>query len=192
MAADFTPLYNEKDLSGWHVESGKLDSWRAEGENVSCVKPGGGYLATDVEYGDFELRLEYKLPPGGNSGVGIRFPAGGWPSTEGMEIQLLDDDPAHYPDLKPEHMNCSVYSFVPPKARPARPVGEWNHLTIRCQGPHLQVTLNGVEVQDVDLDKQTALGKGKLPLSQRPRRGLIGLQSHGDPVSFRHVEVRSL
>jgi hypothetical protein len=173
------------------VESGKLDSWQATKDGIACVKPGGGYLAADDEYGDFELRLEYRLlKAGGNSGVGLRFPRGGWPSTEGMEIQLIDEGPARHPDLKPVYANCSVYSFVPPKARAAKSVGEWNRLQILCKGPRLQVTLNGVEVQDVDLDKQTAPGKGKLPLSQRPRRGLIGLQSHGDPVEFRAIELR--
>ena len=191
-APDFTPLYNGRDLTGWHVEAGKLEAWKADGETLSCVKPGGGYLATDEEYGDFELRLEYKLPPGGNSGIGLRFPRGGWPSTDGMEIQLLDEDPARNHDLKPVQANCAVYSFMPPKARAAKPAGEWNRLTIRCEGPRLYVRLNGVEVQDVELDKQTAQGKGKLPLSQRPRRGLIGLQSHGDPVSFRDIELRPL
>lgn len=191
-APDFMALYNERDLAGWHVESGKLEAWRAEGDLLSCVKPGGGYLATDAEYDDFELRLEYRLPPGGNSGVGIRFPRGGWPSTDGIEIQLLDEDPDRNHDLKPVQANCAVYSFVPPKERAAKPSGEWNRLTIRCQGPRLYVRLNGVEVQDVDLEKQTAKGKGKLSLAQRPRRGLIGLQSHGDPVSFRQIEIRPL
>jgi hypothetical protein len=184
-------LYNGRDLSGWHVESGKFESWQANKDSISCVKPGGGYLATDAEYGDFRLHLDYRLlTAGGNSGVGLRFPRGGWPSTEGMEIQLIDEDPARHPDLKPVHANCSVYSFVAPKARASKPVGEWNRLQIFCKGPRLQVTLNGVEVQSVDLDQQTALGKGKLPLSQRPRRGLIGLQSHGDPVEFRAIELR--
>jgi hypothetical protein len=183
-------LYNGRDLSDWHVESGKLEAWQATKEGISCVKPGGGYLATDAEYGDFTLRLEYRLlTAGGNSGVGLRFPRGGWPSTDGMEIQLIDEDPTRHPDLKPVHANGSIYSFVPPKARAAKPVGEWTRLQIRCRGPRLRVRLNGVEVQDVDLSKQTAPGKGKLPLSQRPRRGLIGLQSHGDPVEFRQIEI---
>ncbi len=193
----FEKPYNGKDLSGWHVESGKLAAWKANGELLSCVAPGGGYLALDREYGDFELRLEYRLPAAGNSGVGIRFPKGGWPSTMGMEIQLLDDAAPAYKDLSAQHRNGSIYSFLAPKSSAGKssagkPAGEWNRIAIRAQGPKLQVRINDVEVQNVNLDEQTQKGKGDLPLSQRPRRGLVGLQSHGDPVDFRNIEIREL
>jgi hypothetical protein len=191
-AGEFRKLYNGKDLTGWHVESGKLDSWNANGELISCVKPGGGYLATDQEYGDFELRLEYRIPPAGNTGVGIRFPRGGWPSTGGMEIQILDDDAPQHKSLKPSQYNGSIYSFVGPKSRPAKPAGQWNRMTVRCQGPHVSVSINGVEVVSANMDEHTEKGKGELPLSERPRKGLVGLQSHGDPVDFRNVEIREL
>lgn len=191
-AAEFLKPYNGKDLSGWHVESGKLEAWKANGEMISCVTPGGGYLALDKEYGDFELRLDYRLPPAGNSGVGVRFPRGGWPSTMGMEIQLLDDDAPVYSKLSPTQRNGSLYTFVAPKAKVHKPAGEWNHIEIRCQGPSVVVRLNGVEIQNVNLDTQTQKGKGDLPLSQRPRKGLVGIQSHGDPVDFRNIQIREL
>lgn len=194
LAADkpFQKPYNGNDLSGWHVESGKLEAWQARGELLSCVKPGGGYLALDREYGDFELKLDYRLPPAGNSGIGVRFPRGGWPSTMGMEIQLLDDAAPQYKDLGAVHRNGSIYSFVAAKSNPARPAGEWNQLRVRAQGPRIQVWINGVEIQNANLDALTQKGKGDLPLSQRPRRGLVGLQSHGDPVDFRNIEIREL
>lgn len=188
----FEHPYNGKDLSGWHVESGKLESWKANGDLISCVKPEGGYLALDREYADFEIKLDYRLPPAGNSGVGIRFPRGGWPSTMGMEIQLLDDAAPQYKDLGGEHRNGSIYSFVAPKTNPSKPAGQWNHIAIRCQGPRVQVWVNDVQVQDVDVSTHNEKGKGDLPLSQRPRKGLVGLQSHGDPIDFRNIEIREL
>jgi hypothetical protein len=188
----FRPLYNGRDLHGWHVESGRLEAWRADGELLSCTGKGGGYLATDAEYADFELRLHYLLGPGGNSGVGIRFPRGGWPSTDGIELQLLDDMHPRHAGLQEVHWNGSLYSFLPPLARPARPAGQWNHLELRCEGPRLCAAINGVVVQNVNLDLHRGTGKGALPLACRPRRGLLGLQSHGDPVSFRRVELRVL
>lgn len=188
----FVKPYNGTDLTGWHVESGKLESWKANGEMISCIKPGGGYLALDDEYGDFELKLEYRLPAAGNSGVGLRFPRGGWPSTMGMEIQLLDDAAKRYEKLRPEHRNGSIYTFVAAKSNPSRPAGEWNQMTILCKGPQVRITLNGVEIQNTNLDEQTKKGKGEQPLNLRPRKGLVGLQSHGDPVDFRNIEIRAL
>ena len=191
-ASDWVKPYNGKDLSGWHVESGKLEAWKANGEMVSCVTPGGGYLALDKEYGDFDLRLEYRLPKAGNSGVGLRFPRGGWPSTMGMEIQLLDDDAPQYANLGAVHRNGSIYSFVAPKVKAGKPAGEWNKIEIHCQGPRVVIKINDQEVQNVNLDEQTQKGKGEKPLNERPRRGLVGLQSHGDPVDFRNIEIREL
>lgn len=192
-AGEWVKAYNGKDLSGWHVESGKLEAWQARGETLSCVKPGGGYLALDKEYADFELRLEYRLPPAGNSGIGIRFPRGGWPSTDGFEIQILDDEHPMYKNLKPDQANGSIYTHIAPKSRPQKPAGEWNRYEVRCQGPHVHVKLNGVEIINANLDEyQDSLGKGKIPLGKRPRKGLVGLQSHGDPVDFRNIEIREL
>jgi hypothetical protein len=186
-------LYNGMDLSGWHVEGAgaTLSSWRTEGAILSCTK-GSGYLARDEEYGDFELKLEYRLPPAGNSGIGIRFPRGGWPSTDGMEIQLLDDAAAQYRDLKPEQTNGSIYTFVGPTSKPAKPAGEWNRLEVRCKGSEVRVKINGKLVCQADIDEITSPGKGTVPLNKRPRAGLIGLQCHNDPVDFRNIEIRRL
>ena len=72
-AADgFKPFYNGKDLSGWHVKDSKYQNWVANGEILLCKKGevgianGNGWLTTDKEYGDFILRVEWKLPAGGN------------------------------------------------------------------------------------------------------------------------------
>src|SRR4051794_14908299 len=84
-------LYNGHDLKGWHVKDGKNECWKANGDMISCVLPGGGWLASDKEYGDFDIEAEYRIPEGGNSGLGIRFPEQGDPAHVGMEIQILDD-----------------------------------------------------------------------------------------------------
>lgn len=182
-----------KGLPGWHVQNGKAESWRVEGSGISCVAPKGGYLTTDRQYGDFIISLEYKLPPGGNSGVGIRYPPGGHPSNAGIEIQLLDDDDPQYKNLKPAQYNASIYLLVPPMKRAARPAGEWNQLVIRCEGPLIEVRLNGVTVQHANADDYPTAPEGKTPLAKLPRRGCIGLQSHGDsPVDFRNVSITEL
>jgi 3-keto-disaccharide hydrolase len=192
-AADegFVKLYNGKDLTGWHAKDGKIEGWKANGEMISCVGS-GGWLTTDREYGDFELRLEYRIPAGGNSGVGIRYPAAGDPAHVGMEIQILDDNAPQYKDLKPAQHNGGIYYQSPPKAKASKPPGEWNRYVIRCQGPKVVVHLNGVEIQNINVEEFTRGEGGYKPLAERPRKGFIGLQSHGAQVDFRNIEIKEL
>jgi len=174
-AGEWVKLSNAQDFSAWKVVNGKLDVWKMEGDTISCVGRGGGCLLTAKEYGDFELRFDYRVPAGGNTGVGIRVPPGGWPSTHAFEIQILDDDHPKYANLKPEHRNGSIYTFIAPRVRAHKPAGEWNRMEVRCQGPQVVIRLNGQEIHNVNLDEHTQhMGKGDLPLGKRPRRGHIG------------------
>src|SRR5262249_43813206 len=76
----FEQLFNGKDLSGWRVnEGGRLDRWGAGGGLLFTKGAGGGWLMTEKEYGDFELRLEFKVPRAGNSGVALRSALKGAP-----------------------------------------------------------------------------------------------------------------
>jgi Domain of Unknown Function (DUF1080) len=189
----FVALYNGRDFTGWHVNRGKWDPWRARPDMISFSGKGGGSLQTDREYGDFELRLEYRISRGGNSGIGIRVPPGGWPSTDGFEIQILDDNDPRYAQLKPEDRHGSIYKHVAPKAHPFKPAGEWNRIDVRCEGPHVVIRVNDVEIHNVNLDDyRDSYGKGKIPLGRRPRKGQIGFPSHDDPVDFRNIEIREL
>lgn len=186
-------LYNGKDLSGWHVQNGKIESWKANGKMVSCVEPGGGWLTSDKEYGDFELQVEYRIPPGGNSGVGIRYPPQGDPAHEGMEIQILDDDADEYKGkLVPAQYTGGIYYQSPPSAHPAKGPGQWNKYLIRCQGSHITIRLNGVEIQNVNVEEFTQGQGGHKALAERPRRGFVGMQSHGHQVDFRNIKIREL
>lgn len=192
-AADWIPLYNGKDLAGWHAESGALTAWKANGDLISCVGGGGGYLAADKEYGDFELALEYKIGPKGNSGIGVHFPKGGWPSTDAFEIQILDDDHPSYANLKPDSKNGSIYTHQAPKVQAHKPAGEWNEIYVKCQGSRVVVKLNGTEIHNINLDDYAdSLGKGKVALAKRPRKGLVGLQNHNSLVDFRNIRIREL
>src|SRR5262245_42837137 len=112
--AGFTPLFNGKNLDGWKP-TGKADVWGAENGILYVVGGGGGWLITDKEFKNFELRLEYKMPKKGNSGVGLRTPAPGdqpkgkgWdPAYVGMEIQLIDE--ANWTGLKEWQNTGSIY-----------------------------------------------------------------------------------
>src|SRR5437868_1878199 len=99
-AEGFVPLFNGKDLTGWKRFDGKA-AWSATNGMIVCDGKGGGWLGTEREYDNFVLRLEYRLVPGGNSGVYLRAPSKGYISRQGMEIQLLDDEHPSYAKLAP-------------------------------------------------------------------------------------------
>ncbi len=198
---DFKPLYNGKDLTGWHVKDAVngADVWRANGNILLCLKGekgAGGWLTTDKDYSDFVLRLEWKIPKGGNSGVGIRYPKDGEPAHEGMEIQILDDASPDNAQRPPEELTGSLYAEEPPVRKGDKPVGQWNSMEITCKGASLIVVTNGVETQRLDLDKLTILHghhRQYKPVSERPRKGSIGLQGdRGMQVEFRNIRIKEI
>jgi len=193
-SAGFVPLYNGKDLSGWEVQNGSIDAWQPNGEILSCIKRGGGWLRTTKMYSDFIVRVDYRIPPGGNSGVGLRFPGKGDPAHAGMEIQILDDDAEVY---KKMHLVAAqhtggIYYQAPAKQGAAKPAGEWNSYEITCLGPHVKVVLNGQVVNDVMVDQFTTGAGGHKALAERPQIGYVGLQSHETRVDFRNIALKDL
>jgi hypothetical protein len=192
----FQTLFNGKDLSGWKVnEGGKLDRWGA-GDGLLVTKSGGGgWLMTEQEYGDFELRLEFRLPRAGNSGVALRSALKGAPHLDaGMEIQILDDpwylDAKNYKGLKPTQRTGSIYGLVPPAKDALKPVGQWNAFRIVARGRRLTIELNGTRVVDANLDDYKDKAKEHSGILRQ--KGHIGLQSHDGRVEFRNLFVKPL
>ncbi len=189
----FVTLYNGKDLKGWEVQEGDISAWKADGEMLSCLKKGGGWLRSAKKYSDFVLKLEYRLPPGGNSGVGLRFPDKGNPAFDGIEIQILDDDDPQYKDIIEAQHTGSLYYEAAAKQGAAKPDGEWNSYEITCLGRQVKVVLNGKVINDVDLDKYTTShGKDHSALADRPEYGRVGMQSHDTRVDFRNIQIKDL
>jgi hypothetical protein len=190
----FVSLYNGKDLEGWTVQNGSITAWQANGPILNCIKPGGGWLRTTKMYSDFVVRVDYRIPPGGNSGVGLRFPPKGDPAHVGMEIQILDDDAEVYKKmpLVPAQHTGGIYYQAPAKQGAAKPANEWNSYEITCLGPHVKVVLNGQVVNDADVDQFTKGAGGHMALSERPKIGYVGLQSHETKVDFRNIEIKDL
>lgn len=192
----FVPLYNGKDLSGWVAKDGKIEAWKADGETLSCVTGGGGWLRTEKMYSDYVLKLDFKIPQGGNSGVGLRFPADGNPAHVGMEVQILDDDAEEYKGLKDAQYTGGVYYQAAPKRGHLKPIGEWNSYEITCKGPQVKVVLNGEVINDIQVDKFTEAESPEnetyTPLAERPETGYIGLQCHDTRVDFRNIEIQDL
>jgi hypothetical protein len=187
----FTPLFNGKDLEGWVVnKGGNMDRWGAEDGVIFTKGGGGGWLMTEKEYGDFELRLEYKVPEKGNSGVGLRSPLEGDPAYVGMEIQILDDP--RYQGLRPAQHTGSIYDVVAAEGwdKAQKPQGEWNQYRIVAKGRKVTVELNGTKLVDADLDDYKARADKHPGLLRE--KGHLGLQSHDGRVEFRNLFVKPL
>jgi hypothetical protein len=187
----FVPLFNGKDLDGWRVHEtrpGDKDKWTAR-DGVLTASPGSGWIGTAAMYGDFVLRLEWRIPVDGNSGVFLRVPdveTKVSPSQLGMEIQVLDDTgPAYKGKLKDWQYSGSLYGFVAPSKSAYKGPGEWNRYEITCHGDRVTVVFNGEKVVEADVTKYPDLAK-------RPRRGFIGLQNHGSGVEYRDIRIKVL
>ena len=183
-------LFNGKDLTGWQGMQGPPDNWGVKDGALTCTGGRGAqWLATREEFSDFDLSLEFKLPVNGNSGVFIRAPRQGAPWVAGMEIQLLDDYGEKWKNLKPDQFTGAIYAAVAPSRRVTKKAGEWQTMRILCVGRSCSVWVNGEQIVKADLDKVAAKYGGKVPGLKR-NSGLIGVQNHGDPVSFRKIVIK--
>ena len=183
----FVSLFNGKNLDGWQ---GSVKGYVVEGGAMVC-KPGGN-LFTKKQYANFILRFEFKLPPGGNNGVGIRTPMKGIPGYVGMEIQILDDGHPKYKHLKPYQMHGSIYGVVPPKLGFLKPAGKWNQEEILADGSRIKITLNGTVIVEADLSKIDKTVDGHPHPGLHNAKGYIGWLGHGDAVSFRNVRIKEI
>lgn len=184
----FVPLF-KGNLDDWEVRGAKADQekWSVKGDQL-IVKPGGGWIGTKKMYGDFVLKLDWKIFEHGNSGVFLRVPdvkSKESPSYLGMEIQILDDNSPKYKNLKPYQYCGGLYHFQGPSKKMFKGAGAWNSYEITCKGDSIQVVFNGEKVIDADASKDAVLNK-------RPRKGFIGLQNHGSGVEFRNVMIKVL
>ena len=185
----FVSLFDGKTLEGWQ---GATNGYAVENGLLVSKKEGGGRMFTAKEYGNFILRFEFKLEPGGNNGIGIRAPIDGRTSRTGMEIQILDDTAPKYKKLSPYQFHGSIYGLVPAKRGHLKPVGEWNREEILCDGSHVKVTLNGTVIVDANLDEIDKPMDGREHPGRFRKRGCIGLLGHATRVEFRNLRVKEL
>ena len=187
---DFQALFNGKDLTGWAGVGGDQSNWRVKDGLLSCTgKPGSHWIATEEEYSDFDLRLEYNIPKNGNSGVFIRAPKKGAAWVAGMEIQVLDDFGDKWKNLKPAQFTGSIYAIQSPSKRATKKAGEWQTMRIVCNGPKCDVWINCEHVVKGDLAK---LAKTYTQPGLKRTKGFIGLQNHSSPVHYRNIRIKLL
>ena len=180
--------YRKKDMSGgWQVVDGAL----------TRVGQGGDIVTTD-QFQDFELAFDWKVNPGGNSGVFFRASeetGSVWQNA--AEYQILDN--AGHADGKAALTSTgSNYAMHAPSKDVSRPAGEWNSSRILVHGNHVEHWLNGVKIVEYEIGTDDWMARyqkskfAKYPTFGRVPRGHIAIQDHGDFVAYRNIKIRPL
>lgn len=198
-AAGWRLLFDGQTTSGWrgYRQDAAPAGWQVvDGELVRTG--GGGDLITVDQFGDFELALDWKVGPGGNSGVFYRIVETAEQTYHtGIEMQVLDDE--RHADGRSRLTSAgALYGLYPAPAGIVNPAGEWNSARILVRGNHVEHWLNGRKIVDAEMwsdDWNTRLAASKFtqwPGFAKSARGHIGLQDHGDRVWFRNIKIREL
>ena len=195
-------LFDGKNTAGWHVYLGTdAGAWHAEhGALVlDTAAKGQGDLVTDKEYTNYELKIDWKISPGGNSGIifGIHEDTTfHYTFFTGIEMQVLDDKLAE-DNKQPNHLAGSLYDMIAP-SHPAKPAGEWNSVILRKLNGHLTFWLNGQKVVEVQMGSpewDALIQKSKFrkwPSFAKYQTGHISLQDHGAEVEYRNIRIKQL
>ena len=210
----FELLFDGTTTRGWRglrEEKIAADRWRVEGGVLTALKPPAGSqernddIVTLRSFSSFELRAEFRLSAGANSGIKyfLRPDASNdsGMSSVGHEYQILDD--VGHPDAREgiagNRTLASLYDILPARAdKPQRPIGEWNEVRIVVRGRHVEHWLNGAKVLEfergsADFKAHLATSKHKVwPGYGEEKEGPILLQHHGGGTGYRNIRIRAL
>jgi hypothetical protein len=192
-------LFDGKTTKGWMTPKGKpIPDSNVQSGSLN-PHPVDYMLTTEQPHEDFELSLDFKISPKCNSGVFIKtFPLTPRPGKDvgfnGIEIAVDDTKEAGF------HDTGAIYDLVKPKKNAMKPVGEWNTMLVRCEGPKIDVTVNGELVTSMNLDEWPTKNKRAdgtdhkfdVAYKDHPRKGHIGLQDHGGDCWYKNVKLRTI
>lgn len=195
----WAPLFDGVSTTGWRRYSSDkpVKGWQAiNGQLVRVSKAGD--LITEQEFSDFELQLEWKVEPGGNSGIFFRADESErYIFLTAPEMQILDD--AKHKDGKDPLTSAGAnYALHPAPRGVVNPAGKWNHARLRVIGNQVTQWLNHQQIVEYELgsedwQRRVAASKfAKWPKYGTLNSGHIGLQDHGDRVAFRNIQIRDL
>lgn len=193
-------LFDGTDTSAWrNFKANSLHPhWQIIDGALTLTAAGGGDLLSKQQYANFELELSWLISSGGNSGVFILADEQGqYIYSHAPEVQILDNE-RHADNKLASHRSGSLYDLIAAPASAQKPAGQWNQLRVIHQNGHLQVWQNDQQTVDIQLGsphwQQLVAGSKFASWTgfAANRKGHIGLQDHGDKVSFKHIRIREL
>ena len=205
-SAGWRLLFDGHSLTGWHAfgkanagAPGKPQGWDFVDGTLVATGQGSAStddIVTDDEFTNFEFVADWKVGPQANSGIFYGVVEQGTQAIyeTGPEYQLIDEDGWSGP-LEAWQKNGADYAMHPPLVKAAKPAGQWNHTRIVVNGTHVQLFLNGATTADFERwtpewEQLKKTGKWKdYPKYGVAKTGRLGLQNHGNVVTFRDIKV---
>jgi hypothetical protein len=198
-AAGWRLLFDGTTTAGWR-NYGKptiSDGWTVQAGALTRTGAAGDIISND-EFKNFELTIDWKIEPGGNSGIFYRASEDSdaiyW---NAPEMQVLDD--AKHPDGQSRLRSAgAAYDLYPAPAGHVNPGGQWNTARLIVNGNHVEHWLNGFKLLEYELgspDWNSKVAGSKFaphPHFGKNAQGHIGLQDHGNVVAFRNIKIRVL
>jgi hypothetical protein len=198
-------LFDGKTTNGWHSYglSTVGTAWKiADGAlYVDTTHNDNRDLVTNEEYENYDLKLEWKIAPKGNSGIifNVKEDTTKYKHTyeTGPEMQVIDND-GHADGKIKRHRAGDLYDLISSSQEPVKPVGEWNEAEIILNKGKLDFFLNGVNIVsttmwDDNWKKMVAGSKFKSMTGFATyTTGRIALQDHGNMVSYRNIRIKKL
>lgn len=198
--SDWIVLFDGKSADafrGYKHDSFPDKAWRVEDGSLKTIVGGEGVdLVTKEKFDNFDLQLDWRVSPGGNSGV-IYNVSEEFPNSynTGLEMQVLDDS-KHKDGANPKTSAGALYALIAPENKELKPVGEWNRARLLVSGNHVEHWLNGRKIVEFELDSP-ALNEliaeskfNKMPGFAKEKNGHIALQHHRDEVWYRNIKIR--
>ncbi len=204
-------VFNGETLAGWHtygkdapgsawsVDSGAIHLKPSDSQGYQTE--GGGDLITDDEYGDFDLKLDWKISKNGNSGIILYAHEDTTKYKEswntGLEMQVLDNN--GHPDAKIiKHRAGDLYDLITSSPETVKPAGEWNSVEVKSLNGKLDFYLNGTHTLSTTLwdDNWKKMVAGSKFKNMKDfgtyKKGHIALQDHGNEVWYKNITIEKL
>lgn len=189
-------LFDGTSTAGWRTykQAAVSPGWRVEDGAIVRAADGAGDLITTDQFGAFDLKLEYRIAPGGNSGLMFHVTEeAAHPWQTGPEVQILDNGVGRDPNKA-----GWLYALYVPETDATKPAGEWNEIRLRVTPEKGETWMNGTKYYEFvkgspDWDARVAKSKfATMPKFGKAARGHICLQDHGDTVAYRNIRIRPL